>query len=394
MTVFLIAAVGMAGAQEASISPTLSQTPDQTWSTNGIVYSMIRDGGYVYVGGRFQTVRNTATGESFRATNLARFDATTGVADRNWTPDVTGTDVNTTTVYALAAAGGNIWVGGRFDNVDGFPHRHLAAVSSSTGVVDSTVDPMVGVAGSEGVRAMVASGTRVYVGGLFGSIDGKTRQYLAELDFAGNVDPVWKPKAGAGVRSLSLSCDGATVFAGGKFRNAAGSDGVFSPRETLARFDAVSGALDPWAIPTGIVNNDQVAADLAVTCGQITAGYLGNNYVRSFRLDTGSTGTQVWEKKCGGDVQTVAMLGTDKVIIGGHFHQVGYSSNVDSVKRVRIAKLNLSNGALDSDWKPAVDGQFYGPWDLLVDDTHLYVGGAFQTLAGVTQPNFGRFDLN
>jgi hypothetical protein len=88
------------------------------------------------------------------------------------------------------------------------------------------------------------------------------------------------------------------------------------------------------------------------------------------------------------------MLGTDKVIIGGHFHQVGYSSNVDSVKRVRIAKLNLSDGALNSDWAPAVDGQFYGPWDLLVDDTHLYVGGAFQTLAGVTQPNFGRFDLN
>ncbi len=76
--------------QEAEASFTLNPTPDDIWMTNGTVYSIIRHGDYVYVGGKFTKVRSAATGgQSFLATNLARFDANTGVADPTWTPDVT-----------------------------------------------------------------------------------------------------------------------------------------------------------------------------------------------------------------------------------------------------------------------------------------------------------------
>ena len=79
-------------------------------------WAIVRHGDYVYVGGNFTRVRQTSSGTgSFAATDLARFDATTGVADKSWTPDVTGSDPNTTQVYSLAAAGGKIWVGGKFD---------------------------------------------------------------------------------------------------------------------------------------------------------------------------------------------------------------------------------------------------------------------------------------
>jgi trimeric autotransporter adhesin len=356
--------------------------------TNGIVYSMIRYGDHIYVGGKFQTVRDMPNGNTYRASNLARFHADTGVVDLAWRPRVTGPDIETTIVYALAAAGGKIWVGGKFDAVDGAARRNLAAVSPDTGVVDPGVAPLVGSETSEGIRAMVASSTKVYFGGYFTVVDGKARQYVAALDTAGNVDPTWKPRAGGFVRSLAFSCDGATVFAGGKFRNAAGPDGLFSPRETIARFDAASGALDPWAIPAGTVPNDEVAADLAVTCERVTAAYLGRNFARSFRLDNGNSGTQAWATKCAGDVQTVAMLGADKLIIGGHFSQVAREP------RTRIAQINLSNGLPDPGWTPAVDGQFFGPWDLLVDDNHLYVGGAFTTVAGLTRTNFARFTFS
>ena len=63
------------------------------------------------------------------------------------------------------------------------------------------------------------------------------------------------------------------------------------------------------------------------------------------------------------------MLGTDKLLIGGHFSQV------NGERRIRIALLNLSDGTLDDSWKSEIDGNFYGPWDLLVDENHLYVGG-------------------
>jgi Domain of unknown function (DUF5122) beta-propeller len=197
---------------------------------------------------------------------------------------------------------------------------------------------------------------------------------------------MWKPKTDLPVRGLAFSCDKATVFASGKIRSAAGSDGVFSPRASIARFDATSGALHPWAIPTGIVKNeDEVAADLAVTCERITTGYLGPNFTRSYRLDDGNTGTLAWEIKSGGDVQTVAMLGADKVVLGGHFGQI------NGEQRTRIALVNLSDGSLDPSWTPDVDGSFYGPWDLLVDENHLYVGGAFKTVAGLPRTNFSRF---
>ncbi len=150
------------------------------------------------------------------------------MGDPAWTPDVTGADPTTTQVNALAA-GGKIWLGGRFGAVDGVARRNLAAVNPGTGVIDPTVDPLVGSPTSF-VGAVVASGEKVYVGGAFGGIDGKPRGNLAALDLSGNVDPTRKPKTETNVAALAMSSDKTTVFAGGKFRNAAGSDGVYSPR--------------------------------------------------------------------------------------------------------------------------------------------------------------------
>jgi hypothetical protein len=408
MALALLAA-GMAmtdGAQALEIgpSPTINQVPDDTWMTNGRVFSIIRSGNYIYVGGRFTRVSSEVSGgQSFAATNLARFDAETGVGDPSWTPDVTkaAEDPAVTTgmergVYALAASNGKIWVGGKFGAVNGVPRRNLAAVSpEGTGAVDATIDPVVGKE-IHMVRAMIASTQKVYIGGSFGAVDGKARGNLAAIDpVTGNVDLTWKPRADRLVWSLAFSCDGSGVFAGGKFLNAAGSAGVFTPRQFIARFDATSGALHPWAVPAGsFQNNDEVASDLAVTCDRITSGFLGPNFLRSFRLDNGNTGSVVWEYKTGGEVQTATMLGPDKVIVGGHFSQLK-----DGVKRTSIAMINLSDGSVDPSWDVALTAgstKAIGPWDLLVDENHLYVGGHFtEVRAGggsvINQSAFTRF---
>jgi hypothetical protein len=387
--VVMLAAAGVAWAQ----SPTLNQTPDNIWMTNsgGKVFAVVRSGDYIYVGGQFTSIRSGPTGQSFAATNLARFHADTGVGDPTWTPDVTGADMTVTTVYSLAASNGKIFVGGKFGAVNGIPRRNFAAVSPDTGAVDPTIDPVVGTEASI-VRAMVASGTKVYIGGAFGTVQDDTgtkgRNNLAAINpLTGNVDLTWKPRADKIVWSLAFSCDGSEVFAGGKFLRAAGSNGVFSPRQYIARFDAASGALHPWAVPpSSFQNTEEVASDLAVTCERITSGFLGPNFLRSFRLDNGNTGSVVWEYKTGGEVQTATMLGPDKVIVGGHFSQLK-----DGVKRTRIGMINLSDGSVDPSWAPPVSGKFMGPWDLLVDDNHLYVGGEFTSVAGLPRYNFTRF---
>jgi hypothetical protein len=402
MAVSMLAVAGTSWAQETEISPTLNPTPDDTWMTNGIVYSVIRHGDYIYVGGKFNKVRSSLTGTSFGVNNLARFHADTGVGDSTWRPRVTGADTTKTIVYELAAVGDNIWVGGTFGAVNGVARRNLAAVSPDTGAVDPNVDSLVGPSETAGgVRAMLVSDNKVYVGGGFSGIDGKTRKHLAAFDFSGNLDLKWKPKTDKQVRGLDFSCDGATIFAIGQFRNAAGSDGVFSPREQVARFDKASGALDPWAIPAGTNGATDVASDLAISCTpgleRVTVPFLGPNHLKSFRLDTGDTGTVAWDLKNGGDTQTVTMLGPDKLIIGGHFSQIQDVNGGPGIKRTRIAQLNLSDGSVDP-WNPGIEGKdgagTIGPWDLLVDENHLYIGGGFWKVGGLDRTFLTRFTFS
>jgi hypothetical protein len=390
MAALMVAVAGMAWAQETQTFATPNETPDNTWMTNGKVTSTIRSGDYIYVGGKFTRARSAVSGgKSFVATNIARFDADTGVGDPTWTPDVTGADT-TTAVYALAAAGGKIWVGGKFNAVDGISRRNLAAVSEQTGIVDPNVDPLVGSEISN-VQALIASETKVYIGGGFGVVnDGngpEIRNNLAALDLEGNLDQTWKPQADSKVHSLAFSCDETTVFAGGVFRNAAGSDGIFSPRQQVARFDATSGELHPWAI-AGSVGNEEVAADLAVTCERITVAFLGPNWTRSMRLDNGDTGTVVWAIKSSGEAQTLTMFGPDKIVIGGHF------SSFNGARRTGIALINLSDGSVDPNWAPVLTAGgsgFVSVWETFVDENHVYIGGLFNTVEGLQRTNFARF---
>lgn len=370
-------------------SAALNPTPDPIWMTNGGVRAIIRYGGYVYIGGQFSKVRETpptVLGESFDANGLARFDAATGVGDPTWTPDVSWGSFSSTgrpVVHALAAVDGKIFVGGDFGAVDGQPRINFAAVDAVTGIVDPGVTATIGVLGSKSVRALAGTSGKVYVGGYFTTVDGLTRKRLAAFNTDGTFDKTWKPKTDRRVASLAWDCAGTSLFVGGQFRRAAASGGAWVTRETVARFDPVTGAILPWAIPVGTIELDQVAFDLAPTCTQLNVGYGGRNYAVSFDL-TDDVGQQIWRARTSGNVQTVAVMG-DQVILGGHFSQV------NGARRIRIAAVSLAAGSLDPDWHPDVDGSFYGPWDLLVTDDMLYVGGYFDLVGGVSKFFLARF---
>lgn len=54
----------------------------------------------------------------------------------------------------------------------------------------------------------------------------------------------------------------------------------------------------------------------------------------------------------------------------------------------------MSTGAVDPNWHPSIDGQWGGPWALLVTGGRLYVGGQFTTVNGVAQDFFARFTVS
>ena len=226
--------------------------------TNGFVRAVIRAGNRIYIGGRFTSVRGCAPGTScpgsvVAVNNVAAFDAETGAAIPSFKPEVTGE--TGTTVYALAVLGGKLFIGGKFTSVDGQPRLNFAAVDAISGGVDAAVDAQIGSASGHYVRALLAAGDKVFVGGVFGSVDGVARARLAAFNVSGELDLRWRPRADASVASLALACDGQTIFVGGNFRRAAGSGRSFVARETLARFDLTVGNIQDWQVQPGAIPN-------------------------------------------------------------------------------------------------------------------------------------------
>jgi Domain of unknown function (DUF5122) beta-propeller len=383
--IVLVGAVLAAGASPASAA--LSDTPDSTWMTNGPVRAVIQSGNTIYIGGEFTKVTACPKGEacdSYHAVNVAAIDATTGEGISSFRPDVTNAD-GTAIVYALAALDGKLFVGGQFTTADGQPRANLAAYDIATGSLDPMQADVTGGT-NPAVRTLLAGTSKVYVGGIFKTVDGSRRARLAAIDTDGTLDKAWKPRAQGTVRSLVFDCTSSSIFAGGFFRAASGTGGAFETRDTVARFDPTSGAMSPWRVATGVIPNGVHATDLAATCEGLYVGYGGQNYL--YKLDVSDdTADVLWTIRTAGNVQTVAIDGT-RVLFGGHFSQIN-ATNQSNVKRTRFAAVNFA-GQIDP-WKPSFDGKFWGPWDILVTGNQVYVGGDFLTVSGTAQQFLARF---
>jgi hypothetical protein len=365
-----------------------SNLPDPTWMTNGYVRAVIRSGDVIYIGGRFTSIRPCPTGTAcpgvYAVNNVAAFDANTGAPIKTFRPAVTHPDG--AIVYALAALDGKLFIGGKFATVDGSSRRNFAAVNAATGVLDANVTAEIGSDDTQYVKALLAVGTRVYVGGVFTLAAGLSRPRLAAFNSTGQIDVKWKPRADAAVSSLALACDGQSIFAGGKFHRAAGTAQVYQARETIARIDLVNGTLLNWQIPAGAIAHDLHAYDVAPTCDRLFVAYAGSNWAYALDL-TDDTGDALWGMKTAGDVQTVAVYG-NRVLLGGHFSQVD-ATDQNNIKRTRFAVVDF-DGKIDA-WAPSFDGRFFGPWDILVDGNRVWVGGDYTTVSGVAQRGIARF---
>jgi hypothetical protein len=392
-----------------SANAAFSNTPDATWMTNGQVYSIVQSGNTVYLGGKFKALRQCPPGQrcgpgsaiSSGLLNLGALDATTGVAIKNFKHEV-GAPGEKAFVYALAVLDGKLFIGGKFSEVDGQPRLNLAAIDLATNTLDPDVAPQIGVDISDRIRGMIAHNDRIYVAGYFGTVNGQPRKKLAAFDSDGNLDPVWKPRTSGLSRTLTTTCDGSSIIAGGAFRKAAGSTGTNQDRATLAMFDATSGELKAWTPDNAEVTNGVNAFDLDRDCStnRLMVGYGGSNAIYAFDLGD-NFGDILWSLKTGGNVQTVA-VGGDRVYFGGHFANVpvacpGVTGNVKD-KRVRFAVANLdgciresgSTAPIDG-FAPEFSGKFYGPWDIYANSTQLWVGGHFTDVSGTAQYMIARF---
>jgi PQQ-like domain len=337
----------LAIAGAASATP--RPNPEKTWMTNGNVYAVARAGGRVYLAGDFTALTDGA-GHSVPRMRIAAIDAVTGAPVDGFAPRAD--DI----VWSLAVSpdGSRVYIGGQFHAVDGQPHIRIAALDSVTGqpVPGWTTAVNGGI-----VRDLVASNNAVYVGGGFTKVAGSRHRDLAALDpITGTPIPGWNAETDGSVRAVSLSVEDGRLYVGGTFDHLAGV-----ARSNLGVLEATTGTPLPWdPSPSYPVLDLVTSAERAYVAGAGPGGTLA--------AFSPIDGAKEWSVSTDGDVQAVTLLGS-RLYAGGHFTVAA------GVSRKKIFAVDAATGALDA-WAPQLNS-VVGVRALDSLGTDLHVGGDF-----------------
>jgi Ricin-type beta-trefoil lectin domain/Domain of unknown function (DUF5122) beta-propeller len=196
--------------------------------------------------------------------NVLPGDASTGVNSQGCSTTWFGTDSSEeclSTVYNEAIVNGEVIVGGAFTQACApgpASSGHCApgtevtrddvfAYSLATGAIDPSFAPQIDQGPVFSVVAGPAGSNTVFIGGDFNTVNGTSQRGVAKLNVTpgnaatdGTLVTAFKGHVSNLVDQLELSPDGASLYAGGQFQSAD------STTETgLARFNAVTGAIDP-----------------------------------------------------------------------------------------------------------------------------------------------------
>ncbi|HYA41426.1 MAG TPA: hypothetical protein VEF34_09000 [Syntrophobacteraceae bacterium] len=219
-------------ALDASTGKATSWNPD-AGPSGAYVFSFAVSGSTVYAGGHF----NSVGGQN--RNGIAALDASTGKAT-SWNPSPSTNGG----VFTLAVSGGTVYAGGIFSSIGGQYRNGIAALDASTGKA-TPWNPNPFLAAS--VNALAVSGGTVYVGGDFRSIGGQYRNCIAALDASTGKATSWNPDATGGrpyypaTMVNALAVRGSTVYAGGIFSSIGGQN-----RNYIAALDASTGKATPW----------------------------------------------------------------------------------------------------------------------------------------------------
>jgi hypothetical protein len=397
----------------ASPALALSETPDNTYMTNGKVYAtaLSGDGKVLYIGGEFTEVKQKSGGSS-KASNVAAINVKTGAAISTWRPKVSGKDA---VVRSLAVKNGKVYIGGNFTAVEGKPRKNLAAVGAYTkAVVLSPFAPQVG-GDTSYVFALEAGERKLYAGGGFSKVNGAPRKNLAAFSLkTGALDRHWKPETRSSkVKALELGSRRRSIFVGGSFNYVSGTNGRGGPRQSVGRLYTATGNLHPWKIPSWTIQAPQTAWDLTATRTRLYGGFgTRRNFLAAFRLDKGNSGARMWRFATVGNVQSVALAqDRSRLFFGGHFGINEFGQRKCNGKLLRgLASVNPATGKINCAWLPSLDQSrrpsYEGAWTLITTPSYLWVGGGFIGVSdsnnprpagnGVTevpQSNLARFTL-
>jgi len=321
---------------------------------NNTVRTLVRSGSVMYVGGDFTTA-NAAPRTRLCAVNIPT--RTLAI----WNP---GSDGPVTTLEIASRPGPTttILVGGSFSTVGGQSRANLAEISTAGAATAWNPSP-------NGIVRDIQEHGVDYIVGEFTMMNGIPRNRVAAVDASGAVQ-AWNPNASGAVHTLVWS--GSSVYLGGLFDTV---NGV--PRRNAAKVDEVNGVPDSWNPEP----NQLVRALCPGGVGQI---YMGGDFtglggiprrnLAAFRDYDG--GVTDWDPNPTGTVVALAVrsFGPEvyTVYAGGNFTQIG------GLPRLRMAALHPKTG-VPTPWLADTDNTVYS---IALNDTAVVMGGDFSTVNG------------
>ncbi len=380
-------------------------TPDVQ---NGQVHVISSLGSRVYLGGTFTSVAPHNSTVAVTRNYVMAFDATTGVIDAGFVPQVNGSVEG----IAPGPRAGTVYLAGLFSTVNGVS-MHLALVDAATGALVPGWAPPAMNGSTTSVQLL---GTKLLVGGWFTKAGGKTHDGFVSMNPSTgaltsylNVNVTGRHGTGSaigkiGVKQFDVDPSGTHLIAIGNFVTAADATGTY-PRQQIVMLDlgatsatirtdwttayfapqCTNRAFDSW------VRDVKFSPDGSYFVVAATGGPNGvTNGVRDIcdsasRWDTAVSGSAVvptWVDYTGTDsLWSVAITGS-AVYVGGHQRWMNNSFGHDSpasgaLPRPGLAALDPVNGVPLS-WNPGRNPRGAGAYAIYATDQGVYVGSDTQ----------------
>ncbi|PZS34803.1 MAG: hypothetical protein DLM59_04050 [Pseudonocardiales bacterium] len=329
----------------ATFTPSLAANATQP---DPAVYALAQLGNQMYAGGKFDAIENSTRTTTYIRPNLVSFSATTGAVSPGFTPRFNGF------VWALLASGTSLYVGGEFTTVNGAGRRGLAKIDATTGLLDPNFKPVVVSSGF--VKEVRLVNNRLIIGGSF-------PKKLAAVN----------PTTGADTGYVNLSIGGAYVYrfavdpAGTRLvalGNLTTVNGLVRARAFMLDLGATSATLDPWyyqpltkpcrsAATVEYLRDVDFSPDgtyfVFASTGFISrSGELGETLCDAatrFETNIPSPTRPTWINYTGGDtLHSVAVTGV-AVYVNGHNRWLDNPLGVDSCRTTCVSRPGI--GAID-----------------------------------------------
>ncbi|MEQ1831995.1 MAG: hypothetical protein ABL977_02985 [Candidatus Eisenbacteria bacterium] len=369
---------GVEGKPRRNLAHILADGRVADWAPDpdGIVQSLVIQGRTLVVGGAYTTLAGT------QRDNIGAVDLYTGVA----LPWATGTDQG---IVSMVSRGDTLFMGGYFTQVAGAPRLGLAALDLRGG----ELLPWNPGAGGY-IYALAAYQDTVIVGGRFVGLGGAGRYCLGAVDMRTGSATSWDPQLvqsipdrfiPADAVGLALSHD--TLYVGGVFDSIGGRS-----RNSLAAISLSQRAVLDWdPQPVAAEGFPAIITYLALHDGRLyLAGAvthigglptLRNPTTASIDTRT-ATADSSWHMAPNDGIWVIS---SDRkhVFFGGFFTSVG-----DRISRRGVAAFDVDTGA-PTGWVADIDGYVRA---LAVDHGRIYIGGDFQHVNGVARPFLAEID--